>query len=81
MPPDHLLSPGHGSFYTATGLADARRVLRPGGVFALWTAGPVLADFHDRMRHVFGDVDAEAVRFHNPLHDLDDLNTIYVARV
>ena len=79
--PEHLLSPGHGSFYTETGLADARRSLRPGGVFALWTAGPVLGDFLDRMRQVFGDVDAEAVHFHNPLHNMDDVNTIYVAQV
>ncbi len=79
--PEHLLRPGHGSFYTETGLADARRSLRPGGVFALWTAGPVLGGFLDRMRRVFGDVNAEAVHFHNPLHNLDDVNTIYVAQV
>ncbi|MFT7481021.1 MAG: SAM-dependent methyltransferase [Gammaproteobacteria bacterium] len=79
--PEHLLSPGHGSFYTETGLGDARRALRPGGVFALWTGGPVLEDFLDRMRRVFGDVDAVAVHFHNPLHNLDDVNTIYVAQV
>lgn len=79
--PEHLLSPEHGSFYTATGLADARRSLRPGGVFALWTAGPALAGFLDRMRQVFGDVEAQAVHFHNPLHDVDDVNTIYLAQV
>jgi len=79
--PEHLLSPSHGSFYTETGLADARRSLRPGGVFALWTAGPVLEEFLDRMRRVFGEVTAEAVHFHNPMHNLDDVNTIYVAQV
>jgi len=78
--PEHLLSPSHGSFYTETGLADARRSLRPGGVFALWTAGPVLEGFLDRMRRVFGDVTAEEVHFHNPMHNLDDVNTIYVAQ-
>jgi len=79
--PYDLLSPGHGSFYTEAGLADARRSLRPGGVFALWTAGPVLPTFLDRMRRVFGDVDAEAVHFYNPLHHIEDVNTIYVAQV
>ena len=78
--PEHLLSPAHGSFYTELGLADARRSLRPGGVFALWTAGEVLPDFVDRMRRVFGEVDVEAVHFHNPLHNRDDVNTIYVAQ-
>ncbi len=79
--PEHLLSPGHGSFYTETGLAAARRCLRAGGVFALWTAGPVLEHFLERMRRVFSDVEAQAVHFHNPLHNLDDVNTIYVAQV
>ena len=78
--PEHLLAPGHGSFYAEPGLADARRSLRPGGIFALWTAGPVLGYFLERMGRVFGDVEAEAVHFHNPLHDVDDINTIYVAQ-
>lgn len=79
--PEHLLSPSHDSFYTEEGLADARRALRPGGVFALWTAGPVLEHFVTRMQRVFGDVTAEAVEFHNPMHNMDDLNTVYVAQV
>lgn len=78
--PEHLLSPGHGSFYTEVGLAQAQCSLQPGGVFALWTAGPELPDFLERMRRVFGQVDAEAVHFHNPLHSYDDVNTIYVAQ-
>lgn len=79
--PEHLLSPRHGSFYTAAGLADARGSVRPGGVFALWTAGEVLPEFLERMRGVFDEVTAEAVEFYNPLHSLEDVNTIYVARV
>ena len=79
--PEHLLSARHGSFYTAAGLADTRRSLRPGGVLAIWTAGSVLPHFQDRMQRVFGDVDAEAVHFYNPLHSLEDVNTIYLAQV
>lgn len=79
--PEHLLSPEHGSFYTEEGLAAARASVRPGGVFALWTAGPLLPEFLERLRGVFGEAEAEPVHFHNPLHSLDDLNTIYVARV
>lgn len=79
--PEHLLSPSHGSFYTTAGLTDTRSSLRAGGVFALWTAGEVLPDFLERMRGVFGEVVAEAVEFYNPLHSLEDINTIYVAQV
>ncbi|MDA1265637.1 MAG: spermidine synthase [Planctomycetota bacterium] len=79
--PEHLLSPNHGSFYSEEGLVEVRRSLRPGGVLAVWTAGLVLPHFLERMRRVFGTVDAEAVEFHNPLHHLDDVNTVYVAQV
>lgn len=78
--PEHLLSASHGSFYSEEGLIEARRALRPGGVFALWTAGLVLPDFLERMRGVFGSVEAEAVEFYNPLHSLEDVNTVYVAQ-
>lgn len=79
--PEHLLSPDHGAFYSEAGLTDARRSLEPGGILALWTAGPLLEEFLVRMRRVFGDVTAEAVEFDNPLHSTEDVNTIYLARV
>ena len=40
-----------------------------------------MVDFLDRMRRVFGHGDAEAVHFYNPLHDSDEVNTIYVAQI
>ncbi|MFT4541123.1 MAG: spermidine synthase [Planctomycetota bacterium] len=79
--PEHLLSPDHGSFYTKEGLTDARRSVRAGGVFALWTAGNLLPEFQERLQSVFGNAIAEEVTFHNPLHNHDDLNTIYVAQL
>ncbi|MFT5197973.1 MAG: spermidine synthase [Planctomycetota bacterium] len=79
--PEHLLSASHGSFYSEEGLTQARGALRPGGVFALWTAGEELPHFLERMRRVFGSVEAEAVEFNNPLHSFEDVNTVYVAQV
>ena len=78
--PEHLLDPDHASFYTAQGLENARRVLTPSGVFALWTAGPCLPGFHERLGRVFLRADAEAVRFYNPLFGREDLNTVYIAQ-
>lgn len=78
--PEHLLTPGHGSFYSEEGLTEARRSMGPGAVLAIWTAGDVLPGFLERMRRVFGRVSAEEVEFYNPMHNMDDLNTIYIAQ-
>ena len=37
--PEEVLNPDHLSFYSIEGLRDARRCLRPDGVFGLWTRG------------------------------------------
>ena len=57
-----------------------RRSLAPGGVLAIWTAGERLPAFHERLAAVFPSVDAELVRFDDPLFMREDENTIYVAR-
>lgn len=38
--PDGLTQRGNNRLYTRAGLVDARRALRLGGVFAVWSAGP-----------------------------------------
>ncbi|ONF95019.1 spermidine synthase [Sphingomonas jeddahensis] len=38
--PDGLTRPANDGIYTARGLAAAKRALRPGGVLAVWSAGP-----------------------------------------
>jgi spermidine synthase len=78
--PEHLLSPDHGSFYAVAGLENVRRILTPGGVFGLWTAGACLPGFLERLGRVFPRADAEPVRFTNPLFEREDVNTVYVAQ-
>ena len=78
--PEELLSPDHGSFYSVAGLSDARRCLRTGGIFGLWTSRACNEGFLDRLREAFGDGDAEEITFHNPLLSIDEVNTIYLAR-
>lgn len=77
--PEHLLSPAHGTFYTDVGLDEAARSVRPGGVFGLWTAGPVQPAFLERLRRVFETAEAHAIEFDQPLHEGRDENTVYVA--
>jgi spermidine synthase len=38
--PDGIVRDGNDGLYTASGLRAARRALRPGGVLAVWSAGP-----------------------------------------
>lgn len=78
--PEELLSPSHGSFYSLDGLRDARRCLRPGGVFGLWTSRDCNQDFLERLRQAFGNGSAEPVQFHNSLLSIDEVNTIYLAQ-
>jgi spermidine synthase len=78
--PIHLLDQAHGAFYEVEGLASARRRLRPGGVFALWTSLPAEPEVTSRLQQVFADVRVEEVCFENPLLDRADVNAIYFAR-
>jgi spermidine synthase len=49
--PDGLTRPANDGLYTARGLERARTALRPGGVLAVWSAGPDAA-FSRRLKRV-----------------------------
>jgi spermidine synthase len=78
--PRSLLHPRHRLFYGPEGLQRLTDNLRPGGVFALWSADAPDKDFERTLADVFDRAQAHAVEFYNPLLDLDEVNTIYVAR-
>jgi spermidine synthase len=78
--PIHLLDAGHAAFYEVEGLAAARRHLRPGGVFALWTSLAAEPEVTERLRQAFSEVSVEEVPFENALLDRSDVNAIYFAR-
>ena len=77
--PRHVLHPSHAPFYTAEGLAPLRRLLRPGGVFALWSDDPPDADLEAVLGAVFDRAWAHVVGFPNPLTGGKSANTVYVA--
>ena len=54
--------------------------LRPGGVFAFWSADLPEAWFEARLAAVFPRVRSEVVEFDNPLADVREGNTIYLAQ-
>jgi spermidine synthase len=54
--PDWLVTPGNAWLYGAEGIANARRVLMPGGVLAVWSAAPA-PDYLRRLREHFAQVE------------------------
>ncbi len=78
--PSHLLASAHGGFYSRQGLEKLVGKLHPGGVFALWSNDPPEADFMQRLRQVFAEVESHIVKFHNPFQHCDAEQTVYLAR-
>lgn len=77
--PRHLLADGSASFYQRSGTEALARLIRPGGVYALWSNDPPDESYLDILRAVFTDVVAEVVEFPNPLQDRNATNTVYLA--
>lgn len=77
--PDRVLSPAHAALYAPEGLARARRALKPGGVFALWSDDPPDTAFMSALQTAFAWRDAEEVAFDNPLTEGRSSCTIYLA--
>jgi len=77
--PRHLLSADHAGFYSAEGLDQARRLLRPGGVFSLWSDDPPDDAFVDVLASVFAEVEPHVVSFPNHYTGGESACTVYVA--
>ena len=77
--PRHLLDPSHADLYTPEGTARLARILRPGGVFALWSNDPPDEQYVGILRSVFPDASAEVIEFPNPLQSRPATNTVYLA--
>lgn len=77
--PVSLLDASHAPFYSTEGLSTAASILNPNGVFGLWSGDGVDPAVVETLTRVFAKVDAHPVRFRNPLLDIEDTNTVYVA--
>ena len=78
--PGHVLNPRHGAFYSTEGLRGLRSLLRPDGVFALWSDDPPTDDFLMTLRTVFDQVSGHVVSFPNPHTGGTSACSVYVAR-
>jgi len=77
--PRHLLHPSHGDFYAPAGVARLAGLLRPGGVFGLWSNDTPDDEYVAALTASFAHVKAEIVTFPNPLQDRDATATLYLA--
>jgi len=79
--PRNVLHPSHAPFYAPDGLRRLAALLRPEGVFALWSDDPPDAEFTAALTEVFASAQAHVVPFANPLTGGQSANTVYVARM
>lgn len=77
--PEETLGDANDAFYTAEGLERARRHLRPGGVFGVWSYVESPA-FEAELRRVFRNVTVEPVTFWNRLVQEEETNHVYFGR-
>ena len=77
--PDERLGAANATFYTASGLARAKRHLAPGGVLAVWSYAPS-SPFAEALRATFRDVRVEPVGFENRVIEADETNWLFLAR-
>ena len=73
------LDEAKGEFYGTIGLQGLSRCIRPGGVFALWSAWKPHDEFLDRLGVVFPTVRNHEVSFFNPHVNEQDSNWIILA--
>ena len=78
--PRKVLHPAHARFYTPQGLRRLVGLLRPGGVFALWSDDPPDEEFLSALEAVFASARAHVVAFPNPYTGGEATNTVYVSR-
>ena len=77
--PDCWLNPQHRQFYTPDGLQHLAQGLRPGGVFAIWSAWKPETEFLDMLGKVFPSVHQHEISFYNPHINQNDSNWVITA--
>jgi len=75
-----LLNPAHADLYTETGMQRLRAMLKPGGVFALWSNEAPDEAFLAILARVFSHAEGQVIEFDNPLQDKTARNGLYLAR-
>jgi spermidine synthase len=77
--PLSLLNPRNAAFYDPSGMRRLIKHIAPGGVFTLWSAEPPDESFMKSLGTTFQNVRSEVIEFFNPVMNMPDTNTIYIA--
>ena len=77
--PDYFLDASHKGFYSLSGLRKLAAQMSDGGVFGLWSADEPDEAVLEKISQVFDTSEASVVEFRNPLMNIEDCNTIYIA--
>lgn len=78
--PEALLSDHSRPFYSRESLARLSAMLRPGGIFGLWSDDPPDARFTAILKQAFGSASAEPVTIERPLAGTPIIQTVYLAQ-
>ncbi len=78
--PTQLLNPAHADLYTEAGMQGLKALLKPGGVFALWSNEAPDEAFLATLARVFSHVEGQVIEFDNPLQGNTARNGLYLAR-
>ena len=76
--PSHLLHSENRHFYTISGMQSLAQMLRPKGVFAMWSNDPPEKKFSGILQKAFRTYHAEIVEFPNPYSENSASCTIYI---
>lgn len=77
--PTHVLHQSNTHFYTEEGLAELRKHLKTGGVFAMWADGAPEDFFTERLRRTFPAAEAHTIEFDNPITEGTSIGAVYTA--
>ncbi|NNU14979.1 spermidine synthase [Parvularcula sp. ZS-1/3] len=78
--PEALLSDHSRPFYSEESLARLATMLKPGGIFGLWSDDPPDEAFTTLLKSAFGEAWAEPVTIERPLAGTPIIQTVYLAR-
>ncbi len=77
--PSYVLDESHERFYRPDGLQLLSDHLSDRGVFGLWSASDPDDQVVDALSACFASAEAAVIEFRNPLLNIEDHNTIYIA--
>ena len=77
--PTQLLNPAHADLYTEAGMQRLKTMLKPGGVFALWSNEAPDPDFLALLKRVFEQAEGQSIEFDNPMQGGKARNGLYLA--